>query len=268
MDIVVRNDKRYRKSGNTYRKLCCIEECILFACGEYCLKHKPIDPTLKRCSMCYRQKPHDMFVKDDITYLTCLVCVSKGLRASKRSYSKKQKLIIDLKIKLGGKCIDCGVDDLEILEFDHIDPKEKINCVRRIYNKQGIIDEADKCELRCVNCHCKKTHSQEKNYIIDNYDAKYRARAREFVREFKINSDGCEICGFYDENNLEALQFDHIDQELKRECISKLVSNGEPIDKIKEEIDKCRILCGNCHRKYTIRQMEYNIVDIIANMKQ
>ncbi len=178
MDIIIKNDKRYRKSRNTYRKICCIEECILFACGEYCLKHKPIDATLKKCSICYRQKPHDMFVKDDVTYLTCLVCVSKKLHQTKRSYSKKQKLLIDLKVKLGGKCIDCGVDNLEILEFDHID------------------------------------------------------------------------------------------QELKRKCISRLISNVEPIGKIKEEIDKCKILCGNCHRKYTIRQMEYNIIDIIANMKQ
>lgn len=70
-----------------------------------------------------------------------------------------------------------------------------------------------------------KNSFSRKNHIIDSYAAKYREYAREFVREFKINSGGCEICGFYDENNLEALQFDNIDQKLKKKCISKLVSN-------------------------------------------
>jgi hypothetical protein len=266
MDIIIKKDKRYRQSGSTYRKLCSIEECISFACGEYCLKHKQINPELKRCSSCYRQKPNDMFVKDNITYKKCVVCVAKALRHSKKRYAEKQKLIIELKLKLGGKCVDCGNDDLEILEFDHIDPNEKINCVRRIYNKQGVIDEANKCELRCVNCHFKKTFSQKQDYIENDYKAELRTRARNYVREIKVSSNGCEVCGYYDMNNLEALQFDHIDREIKKECIARMVSLGSSVEEIKAEIDKCRILCGNCHRKHTIQQMGYNIADVIANM--
>lgn len=102
-----------------------------------------------------------MFIENNIEYKCCLVCVKKKRKSSKISYKKKQQLLIDLKIKLGGKCKDCNNNDLEVLEFDHVND-DKIACVRRIYNKQGIINEANKCELRCINCHLKKTMINKK----------------------------------------------------------------------------------------------------------
>lgn len=51
------------------------------------------------------------------------------------------------------------------------------------------------------------------------------------------------------------LAFDHIDPTEKRRNIADIVSKGLGLDKLKEEIAKCRILCHNCHMLHTINQM-------------
>lgn len=60
----------------------------------------------------------------------------------------------------GGKCVDCGLDDHRVLSFDHVNPKEKSRHVSALMTaKPGSVRwrllevEADKCEIRCLNCH-------------------------------------------------------------------------------------------------------------------
>jgi hypothetical protein len=67
-------------------------------------------------------------------------------------------------LNLYGECVDCGIDDWEVLEFDHIDPSTKIKQVSYLYSNhyslKKIKTEIKKCELRCANCHRKKTRKQ------------------------------------------------------------------------------------------------------------
>lgn len=55
---------------------------------------------------------------------------------------------------------DCGENDPACLDFDHI-KGEKIDSVSqlcmRAYSLNKILKEIEKCELRCANCHRKKT---------------------------------------------------------------------------------------------------------------
>ena len=56
-------------------------------------------------------------------------------------------------------CIDCGENDPIVLEFDHLSNK-RMNVSRLVlsgYPKQSILDEIDKCVVRCANCHRRKT---------------------------------------------------------------------------------------------------------------
>lgn len=59
-------------------------------------------------------------------------------------------------------CVDCGEDDPRVLEFDHVRGK-KIAAVSVLVNKckpiQDIDDEILKCDVRCANCHKRKTHT-------------------------------------------------------------------------------------------------------------
>lgn len=55
---------------------------------------------------------------------------------------------------LGGKCVDCG--STQMLEFDHVDPSQKSFTIAHKLNTgkwDKIVEELDKCVLRCVPCH-------------------------------------------------------------------------------------------------------------------
>ncbi len=67
-------------------------------------------------------------------------------------------------LRLGGRCMDCGFNDLEHLEcfdFDYRDPSSKREDMRyegrclsftRLSN-ENLRAEVDKCDLVCANCH-------------------------------------------------------------------------------------------------------------------
>lgn len=67
-----------------------------------------------------------------------------------------------------GKCVDCGVKDPTILEFDHITDKKFVVSKMDGSGLDVILDEIAKCELRCVNCHTILTRFQQKS-LTDNF---------------------------------------------------------------------------------------------------
>tara|TARA_R100001594_G_scaffold4707_11_gene15942 strand:- start:838 stop:1359 length:522 start_codon:yes stop_codon:yes gene_type:complete len=58
----------------------------------------------------------------------------------------------------------------------------------------------------------------------------------------------CEKCG---EDNMLMLQFDHKGGHEKHSNITDLL-NGN-LNKLKNEVKKCRVLCANCHQKKTLK---------------
>jgi 5-methylcytosine-specific restriction endonuclease McrA len=56
----------------------------------------------------------------------------------------------------------------------------------------------------------------------------------------------CVRCGY--NKSVEALEFHHINPDEKEFSISK-TGNTYSWEKIKEEINKCLLLCSNCHRE-------------------
>lgn len=57
-------------------------------------------------------------------------------------------------------CVDCGERDIVVLEFDHIaEKRENISILKR-YSLAAVKREIAKCEVRCANCHRRKTAKQ------------------------------------------------------------------------------------------------------------
>ena len=52
-------------------------------------------------------------------------------------------------------CADCGIDDLRVIDFHHIDPTQKLAPVAYLATRRPHILEAemDKCIPLCANCH-------------------------------------------------------------------------------------------------------------------
>lgn len=60
-------------------------------------------------------------------------------------------------------CVDCGQADVAVLEFDHREPQSKRMSVSRLAAGAGwstVLREIDKCDVRCVNCHRRRTSRQ------------------------------------------------------------------------------------------------------------
>jgi hypothetical protein len=60
-------------------------------------------------------------------------------------------------------CVDCGETDPLVLQFDHVGEKFKnvTKLVSGRYSLDTIKEEINKCEVRCANCHMKKTSLQQ-----------------------------------------------------------------------------------------------------------
>ena len=73
--------------------------------------------------------------------------------------------------------------------------------------------------------------------------------AKEYVNEY-LATHPCVDCG---ESDLEVLDFDHV-RGVKLRDVSRMVSVGYRLWRIKEEIEKCEVRCANDHRRATARR--------------
>ena len=67
-------------------------------------------------------------------------------------------------------CVDCGEKDLAVLEFDHTGQIPKFKAISHLIKDQVSLiklqEEIDKCEVRCANCHRRKTAKDFKWFRI------------------------------------------------------------------------------------------------------
>ena len=89
----------------------------------------------------------------------------------------------------------------------------------------------------------KRTYRQRADYIKKAVD-KRRKKLREMAIQYKGGK--CIFCGY--DKCIDALEFHHLDPKKKDFGISKdgLTRSWE---KTKKEIDKCILICTNCHRE-------------------
>ena len=88
-----------------------------------------------------------------------------------------------------------------------------------------------------------RKYSDRRLYLIDAV-----RKRRKKVRQMAIDYKGgrCENCGY--DRCAEALEFHHRDSSGKDFSISNKGYTRSWI-RVKEELDKCDLLCANCHRE-------------------
>lgn len=87
-----------------------------------------------------------------------------------------------------------------------------------------------------------RKHYEERKEIYAQRLIDKRKRNKEYVQNIKANSK-CVKCGF---DHPAALQFHHTDPSVK----DNTISHGQQhwgLERLQQEIDKCEILCANCH---------------------
>lgn len=107
------------------------------------------------------------------------------------------------------------------------------------------------CKL-CYSVHEKNTWKNSSSRRQSNYEkcCERRDRNRKFVFEYLV-AHPCVKCG---EKDPVVLTFDHIDPSKKEFSIAVAAQKTMSLNKIKNEISKCNVLCANCHHRKTAEQ--------------
>jgi hypothetical protein len=105
------------------------------------------------CKLCSKQK-------DKKHYTNSSTRKSKIRENSNYRIDRARKYILDY--LLVNHCVDCGESDIVVLEFDHIASKERniSLMISRGMTEIQLQNEISKCEVRCANCHKRKTAKQ------------------------------------------------------------------------------------------------------------
>jgi len=77
--------------------------------------------------------------------------------------------------------------------------------------------------------------------------SKYKAKRDTKKLDLIIEKGGaCEICGYTSEI-VAVFDFHHLDPKVKGKGVAQLLSG--PMDNCGKELEKCILLCANCHRE-------------------
>ena len=89
----------------------------------------------------------------------------------------------------------------------------------------------------------KRIYRENKDVYIEN-TYKRRAERMRLITEYKLEHP-CVRCG---ETHPGCLDFHHKDPALKDFTIGRAISNNYSLPRIRFEMEKCIVLCANCHR--------------------
>jgi hypothetical protein len=89
----------------------------------------------------------------------------------------------------------------------------------------------------------KRSYEKNKKDVIQKINAKKKVHKTWFINFKKELS--CVTCGY---DHPAALDFHHVEQKKSNRKVHQLVGDGHTKKRILEEIEKCVVLCSNCHR--------------------
>lgn len=108
--------------------------------------------------------------------------------------------------------------------------------------KDGLNHSCSECHKKYTQRHYQKNKQKYLEKARKN-DAQYREKIDKFIQSLK--NKPCLDCGKTFPS--VAMDFDHIKGK-KINNISTMRAKGWSLKKIREEIEKCELVCSNCHR--------------------
>ncbi len=119
--------------------------------SEFNFRNKKLNKLQSSCKVCSRNAIKKHYEKNKKYYLE---------KARKRNQTQRTSIKKFLYEYLNDKmCIDCGEKNPVVLEFDHRDDKLMAisTIIKKNYPISTVKKELLKCDIRCANCHRKKT---------------------------------------------------------------------------------------------------------------
>lgn len=107
------------------------------------------------CRPCHAAYRHAHYLANRADYIRRAVAQTRGRREVNRR---------EIVRFLGTHpCVDCGISNAIVLEFDHRDPEQKLMDVATMMLSKRwprVLAEIEKCDVRCANCHRRRTARQ------------------------------------------------------------------------------------------------------------
>lgn len=120
---------------------------------DFSYKNKNLDKRHSVCKECTRKVIKAHYENNKGYYLTKTKSRNNDLRNEASLFIKG--------FLMKHPCVDCGEKDLRVLEFDHRKDSVKLKAVSTLVryrvNLDVVKNEIAKCEVRCANCHRRKT---------------------------------------------------------------------------------------------------------------
>lgn len=97
----------------------------------------------------------------------------------------------------------------------------------------------------CSKCNAeykREWYKTNKQRVLDK-NTERRVRNQQYIRDF-LSDKECSKCG---ESDTVVLEFDHLRDKVDNVC--EMARGGVSLKTLQDEIEKCEILCCNCHRR-------------------
>ena len=125
----------------------------------------------------------------------------------------------------------------------------KCNEVKDISNFHPFKDMKDGYRNECKDCKnkiCRAIKASKPSGFNTKKSRLYRQANRDRIVEYYGGKLTCTHCGLQDPI-FSVYDFHHLDRSTKTERIGQLINIGWK--RIEAELNKCIVLCANCHRK-------------------
>lgn len=146
-----------------------------------------MEPTMKTCGRCKEVKPvEDFYWKNKQKTTRAYCCKSCALLNNKEYYNRNIERTRGPRLRINRRnkrkwsefvreyknnkpCVDCGVCyPYYILDFDHVRGTKftEISKMSKLGYGPKLLEEIEKCDLVCANCHRERTHQKRSGCVV------------------------------------------------------------------------------------------------------
>lgn len=166
-----------------------------------------------------------------------------SLRKQGKSYDQIREATGCAKSTISKYCVNNGLSE-NPKKVDKITP-ELLQLIQERYNEIGNVKKVAKefhiSATRLRRAGLKVTNPQ-KDYQIKDITPQASCAQKTKLKAIEYKGGKCQICGY--NKCTRSLQFHHLDPNEKDFGISR---GTKSFEKLKPELDKCILVCANCH---------------------
>lgn len=120
----------------------------------FAAKNKKTGRLQSICRDCNREYQREHYKANKSVYL------AKAHKYDAARRNQRRKQLLDYLSH--HPCVDCGESDHVVLQFDHVRGEKRFPISKAILDVSWatLLEEIEKCEVRCANCHFRRTAKQ------------------------------------------------------------------------------------------------------------